>query len=135
VARLTLANVANGHPDAEEGVAYTEAYPPKTILSMLRRRNPAIIERLQLQHVRRGVYAGNYKLTTVGESVEGLYAVDSDPAERCDVACEYPELVAELQHKIDKFVAEAKRQRADGDTSGEINAELEEHLRALGYMD
>jgi len=54
-----LANVANGHPDAEEGVAYTEAYPPKTILSM----------------------------------------------------------------------------RADGDTSGEINAELKEHLRALGYMD
>lgn len=128
-----LANVANGHPDAEEGVAYTEAYPPKTILSMLHRRNPAIIE--QLQHVRRGVYAGNYKLTTVGERVEALYAVDSDPAERCDVACDYPELVAELRHKIDKFLAEAEHQHADGDTSGEINAELKEHLRALGYMD
>lgn len=135
VARLTLANVANGHPDAEEGVAYIEAYPPKTILSMLHRRNPAIIERLQLQQVRRGVYAGNYKLTTVGERVEALYAVDSDPTERCDVACDYPELVSEMQHQIDKFFAKAERQRADGDTSGEVGAELKEHLRALGYMD
>jgi len=135
VARLTLANATDGHPDAEEGVAYTEAYPPKTILSMLHRRNPAIIERLQLGQVRRGVYNGNYKLTTVGERVEGLYAIDSDPTERCDVACDYPELVAELQHKIDEFIAEAERQRADGGTSGEINPELKEHLRALGYMD
>lgn len=107
VARLTLANVANGHPDAEEGVAYTEAYSPKTILSMLRRRNPAIIERLQLQHVRRGVYAGNYKLTTVGEGVEALYNIDRDPTEACDLSAEYPALVAELQGKIKAFVDKA----------------------------
>lgn len=100
---------------------------------MLRRRNTAIIERLG--QVRRGVYAGNYKLTTVGERVEALYNIDRDPTEACDLSAEYPALVAKLQGKIKAFVDKAERHSREGGMSGDLSREMEEHLRALGYID
>jgi len=141
VARLNLANATNGHRDVEDDIAFAEAFPPETFLGLLRHRNPAIIERLRLRHVRRGIYENNHKLTVVGAGestrIEGLYNVMSDPSETFNITDEHPALAVDLQRKLSAFVTEAEQRRADNTnlTSTEVSAEVIENLRALGYLE
>jgi arylsulfatase A-like enzyme len=139
-ARLTLANTTNGRRDTEEDIAFAEAFPPETFLGLLRHRNPAIIERLRLRHVRRGIYDNDHKLTVVGAGssthIEGLYNVMSDPTETFNMTDDYPSLAQELKRKLSAFVSDAEHQRAEsGATNGEVSPEIVEHLRDLGYLE
>jgi len=134
-AQLTLANTLDGRPDIEEGVAYAEAFPAEPILNILRRRKPTLVDRLQLDQVRRAVHDGPYKLITVGDSVEGLYDFTTDPAEIHDLSSTNPELTANLQSKLRAFVDTAESLRVDGANRSDIGPEAVKHLRALGYLD
>ncbi len=134
-APLTLASSCNGQPDPERGVAFAEAFPPRTFLNVLAHHNPALIERLALTRVRRGVYDGAHKLITSGAQVDGLFDVQRDPAEVQDVAGANPDLVASLRRKIDYFVAESESRRAAVGRNGTVDADVMDNLRALGYIE
>lgn len=87
---LSLASLMNG-ADVEGNRAFAEAFPPLTLLRVLQDRRPQQTERLRLADVRRGIYDGDYKLTTVGETIEQLYHLASDPGETRDARQEAPE--------------------------------------------
>ncbi len=135
VRRLTLAQAPNGQPDSEGGMAYAEAFPPQTFLGFIRQRRPALLDRLRLSQVRRGVYAGSHKLALVGAQVEGLYDVAADPAETADLAAQDSARAATLQQQAAAFVADAEARRAGAGLTADADESVLDHLRALGYVE
>jgi uncharacterized sulfatase len=135
VAALTLRWAVEQTQDTENGVAFAEAFPPHTFLNFIEHRNPALIQRLQLNHVRRSVYDGSLKLTTVGEQVEGLFDVANDPAETLSIAHEQTAQAIELQQKLAGFVQQAEQYRADSVVFEDTNPTVIESLRDLGYIE
>jgi arylsulfatase A-like enzyme len=132
---LSLISALNGRPDTERGIAFAEAFPPMNLVSVIERRNPALLETLHLMKVRRGVYDGDHKLALVGDKVESLFDVAADPAEERDLATNNPAVVASLQQKMKHFVAEAQSQRLGNVDNGEVSDEVIDNLRALGYFE
>lgn len=133
VAGLSLARSLNCRPDPEGGRAFSEAFPPLTFLNVLRHRSPAMIERLHLTQVRRGLYEGDHKLAMVGEQVEGLFDVGQDPTEEQNMAGSKPELVHSLRGSLDHFVAATTP--AGDPRSLHLSPAMIENMRALGYME
>jgi arylsulfatase A-like enzyme len=134
-ADLTLARSVNGRPDPEGNIAYAEAFPPQTFLAVMRHRNPALIDELRLRHIRRGVYSGGRKLTTVGNDIDGLFDVVDDPTEVNSLAEAHPDEAAALLDQINAFSREVGRGRVGDGGFGEVDAEVVDHLRALGYIE
>lgn len=133
---LSLVRATNCRPDTEGGLVFAEAFPPQTFLGVMRHRNPALIDRLSLTQVRRGVYDGIHKLTVVGGNVEGLFDVAADPFEVRDVSHAHSGLVGELQTKIAAFVETAESARAGGALhEGRVDDDVVDDLRALGYLE
>jgi len=126
------------HTGAEDDLAFSEAFPPQTFLSVLRYRAPALIDALKLTLVRRAALRGRLKLTTLGDTPEALYDVASDPTEAHDLRARYPADVAEMTALIAAFVRDAEGQRADVAALAEraaLTPEMMDNLRALGYID
>lgn len=136
VAGLTLSQAAGGS-DIENGVALAEAFPPLTFVNVVQHRSPALVERLRLNGVRRGIYAGAHKLALVGEQVEGLFDIAADPGETRNLAAEQPERAAELTRHLMALVAQAEARRAEADpfVAPQADAATLDHLRALGYIE
>ncbi len=135
VAGLSLARALNGRPDTERGVAFSEAFPPSTFLSVLEHRNPPVIERLRLRLVRRGVYEGTHKLTMAHNQIEALYDTEHDPTETRNLAPAKPDLALHLQAKIAQFVQTSELQRPGANGFGEMDESVVDNLRALGYIE
>ncbi|MBZ0284439.1 MAG: sulfatase-like hydrolase/transferase [Anaerolineae bacterium] len=136
VAGLTLAHIPAGS-DLESGVALTEAFPPLTFLNVIQHRNPALIERLKLRNVRRGIYDGAHKLAMVDDRVEGLFNVADDPLEMRDLAATEAAWVAALSRRLSGLVTQAESRRVETAEfeGGTRDAAVLEHLRALGYIE
>ncbi len=136
IAGLTLANISTGS-DLEGGIALTEAFPPLTFLNVIQHRDPALIERLKLRNVRRGIYDGEHKLVLVDDRVEGLFNVTDDPLEIHNRAVAESERVAALSRKLNGLVLQAESRRVESAVfeGGARDAALLEHLRALGYIE
>lgn len=132
---LSLARATNGARDTEGGIVFAEAFPPATFLNVIEHRNPALIERLSLRQVRRGVYDGVNKLAVVADRVEGLFNVAHDPAEIRDVSGENPALVRDLHGKLSAFVRTTTAQQADSGGFHDVDESVLDNLRALGYLD
>jgi arylsulfatase A-like enzyme len=132
---LSLISSLNGRPDTEQGIAYAEAFPPLNLVNVIERRSPAMLENLHLTKVRRGVYDGNHKLAIVGDKVESLFDVASDPTEKHDLASDHPTLVDALQQKMKHFVLDAQSQRLGTVDNGEVSDDVLDNLRALGYFE
>jgi len=62
-----------------------------------------------------------------------LFDVVSDPEERVNMAAARPELVAAMSRRLDKLLGSGRETPAAGPNI-ELDAETEEHLRALGYL-
>jgi uncharacterized sulfatase len=137
ISELSLVRATNGRPDPERGVAFAEAFPPTTFLSVLEHRSPALIDRLRLRLVRRGVYDGVHKLTMVHDQVEGLFDTAADPTEDQDVAAQHPQLTQRLQARLTQFVqTHLSPNGAAGDfAEAEMDPALIDNLRALGYIE
>ena len=133
VAGLSLLNTLSSSPDAEAGVAFSEAFPPATFLNVLQHRSPALIERLRLRQVRRAVYEGDHKLLMAENGIEALFDVAADPAETRNLAAEQRAQAAALERKIGAFM-QAVGQPANPHTA-EADAQIVEQLRALGYVE
>ena len=63
---MSLARALNG-TDPEDGVVFTEAYTPDTLIALMENEDPAAIDRFRCRSMRRAVYQGDYKLITVGD--------------------------------------------------------------------
>ncbi|NWG18380.1 MAG: sulfatase-like hydrolase/transferase [Chloroflexi bacterium] len=133
VAALTLANATNGQPDIEGGLAFAEAFPPRTFLNFIQHRSPALIERMRLSLVRRGIYDGAYKLAAVGGQIEALYDVAADPAENTNLAETRADLAAGLLDKLAAFAAD--HPRPDAAPLNDLDDSALDHLRGLGYVE
>lgn len=129
---LSLARATNGATDTEGGIAFSEAFPPATFLSVIEHRQPELIQRLSLHQVRRGVYDGANKLVTVGERSEGLFDVAQDPAETRDVTSQHPEVVQRLQGRLAAFMRSNGEQQA---STFDVDDSVLDNLRALGYIE
>ena len=114
-------------------MAFSEAFPPSTFLNVIQHRSPALVERLRLRQVRRAVYDGDMKLIMRENTVENLFDVASDPAETRDLAAAQPAQRAALERKLNTFV-QTTRQPASYRTP-DMDAQVEEQLRALGYIE
>lgn len=64
-----------------------------------------------------------------------LYDLAEDPGEEHDVSAEYPELAREMAQAALARWSEARGRAQKGARSAEMDAETEEILRALGYVD
>ncbi|MEO1443266.1 MAG: sulfatase-like hydrolase/transferase, partial [Chloroflexota bacterium] len=135
VNQLTLHTSVNGRPDPEGGVVYSEAFPPQTFLNVMKHRAPHMIDTMKLRQVRRGIYDGNLKLTTIGENIDGLFDVSDDPNEVRSIADAQPDITGAMRTRLDSFSAEAVSRRVDGNEFKDVDEEVVEHLRALGYID
>jgi uncharacterized sulfatase len=133
--KLSLRAAAEHGADIESGVAISEAFPPLTFLNVIRHRDPALIPKLHLKGVRRGIYTGQHKLAVVDQRVEGLFDVTSDPTENHNLAMEQKLRVVEMQRKLGALVAEAESRQAESGASGEVDESVVDHLRALGYIE
>ncbi len=133
VAGLSLLNALDGKADAEQGIAFSEAFPPSTFLNVLEHRSPAVVELLRLRQVRRAIYEGDHKLVLAESGVEALFDVADDPAETHDLAADQPAVSAALADQIDAFV-QGISQPLDTRTA-EVDAQIVEQLRALGYVE
>lgn len=133
IASLSLLNLLGSARDVENGIAFSEAFPPSTFLNVLQHRSPALIDRLRLRQVRRAVYAGNRKLVMSEKQVEALFDVAADPAELSDLAAGQPGEAAALKAKVDTFV-QSVGQPANPYTA-EADEKIVEQLRALGYVE
>ena len=135
VENLSLIRATNGRPDAEGGIAFSEAVPPKTFLHVLEHRSPYHIDELRLTHTRRGIYEGDHKLALVGDTIEGLFDVRSDPSEAHDITSDQHALADALQAKVSEFVTETTSQRADQMHKGQVSDDVVDNLRQLGYFE
>ncbi len=135
VTGLSLARALDDTGDKEGGIAFSEAFPPRTFISLIENRHPAMMDKFQLTHVRRGVVAGDHKLVQVGDHAEGLFDMTADPQELTNIADQQADMVDDLQAKIDAFIHTAEHFRADGVAYGTVSPEVEENLRALGYIE
>lgn len=134
-AALTLHRATNGRPDTEDGIAYAEAIPPQTFLHVLEHRAPHHIDELKLTSTRRGIYADNHKLAMVGNQVEGLFDITSDPAEHHNIAQDNHERTQSLQTKLSAFVEQTAQQTQHHLPDGEVSADVADNLRQLGYFE
>ena len=129
MAGLTLARAAEGCDS--DGPVFSEAWPPETLLALLRRRNPELLRRRRLDEVRRAMHSGRHKLLLCGDDVEALYDLQDDPREQRDLALQRPQLAASLRRQMLTALPAAQTRAAAGD----IDAGVAGTLRALGYIE
>jgi len=132
-ADLSLLPLLEGDPDAENGVAFSEAFAPNIFLRVIEHQAPTLINHLNLRETRRAVYQGDYKLILRENALEGLYNIAHDPAETQDIAVDHADRVATMRGQIETLVRRAAQPNAE--KIAPVDEEVVEHLRALGYIE
>ena len=77
------------------------------------------------------VTSQSYRLV-VGDGEKRLYDVRADPEERNDVASSHPDLVAELERRLQEFLDRAPGEALER-TEDPLDEETLRGLKALGY--
>jgi uncharacterized sulfatase len=135
--RLNLARTIDG-PDPEDGIVFTEAYTPETLLTLMKGEKRHIIELFRCNQMRRAAYRENYKLITVGGQPDELFDVISDPDELHNLIDREPGLTTELNRLLTDFVLAADMRRPANREAARMaldNETIAERLRGLGYIE
>lgn len=135
VAALSLARALTRQDDKEQGIAFSEAVPPLTLLNVIQNKSPEIVLKRHLTETRRGVYVGDHKLAMVGNRVEHLFDVAHDPQEIDDIAALHPDVVGALEKMVGEFVQRTAATQDDATSQSTISDDVMDNLRALGYVD
>ncbi len=142
---LTLANTVAGR-DPEQGVAYSEVYPPLTFVKAIEKRQPELLAARRCLAVRRSVVQQNgaadgpsapHKLIQVDEKLDELFNLADDPLESVNLLAERPFITETMQKELVRVgtaVAQQKNQAAAG-SQIDIDENMTRRLRALGYID
>ena len=80
----------------------------------------------------RAIRTSEYKLIRGSDGSRELYHLTSDPAETRDVTDEYPDVVADLEGRLDAWLEGFEH--AEAEDSVELGAERRERLEQLGYL-
>jgi arylsulfatase A-like enzyme len=136
---LSLAQSRKSDPD--QGTVFVESIPSQQAISMIRKREPHLINVYNCDQNRSAVCSERYKLIQTGNERPQLYDVLSDPYENLDLHDILPEQVELLQQRLDGFVqqssaatAACKVQYADG-KGGFDDPKVQRRLRDLGYLE
>jgi arylsulfatase A-like enzyme len=137
VQRRSLARVLDGS-DPEAGIAFTEAYTPKTLIALMEHTDRRAIETYRCRLSRQAVCRGDHKLIAVGGEPDELFDVVDDPGELKDLITEKPELALELNKLLKELVAKAETRRVANRKATRLRLEenlvIAERLRRLGYI-
>ena len=142
VETLSLNHALNGS-DPEQGLVFSEAFPPQTMLALMETRTPDAIDTFRCRSVRRAMYASslieNQKLVTVDEKPEELFDVVVDPAEVDNLITTYPDNTSMLSALLTASVDKARLRRSENTRAAPHlefqDKDLVERLRGLGYLD
>jgi len=89
-----------------------------------------------LQNVRRALYQDQHKLAVVGQQVEGLFDIATDPTEVQSVATTQAPTLSAMQRMLIAQVNKAESQRLETTPmTSEVDESVVDHLRALGYIE
>ena len=142
---LTLANTVAGR-DPEQGVAYSEVYPPLTFVKAIEKRQPELLEAYRCLAVRRAVVQqmgeaedelAAHKLIQVDEKLDELFDLANDPLESVNVLAKRPSIATPLQKELKRWETAVSHQKNQVDAGSQIEMDenITRRLRALGYMD
>ncbi|MBN1581236.1 MAG: sulfatase [Anaerolineae bacterium] len=133
----SLARLVDGE-DCDQGIVYTEAYTPDTLIALMENDDPAAIDTYRCRSMRRAVYRDQYKLITVGDEPDELFDLIQDPGELVNLAAGEPAAVSELNGMLDAFREAMELRRPANWEAARLRLEddkkLEERLRGLGYL-
>ena len=108
------------------------------LVSVIRRRDPDILEPYQCLSLWQAAYKNSDKLITIDGKPDKLYKLDNDPAEQQNLIAASND-VDDISSRMSDFLKlqseYAHAVNLAGSYSPEEEAEIREHLRALGYMD
>jgi arylsulfatase A-like enzyme len=77
---------------------------------------------------------GRHKYVAVADGTESLFDLDADPQERSDIAERQPEQVSTMRGHAEEWRQRRARKGRVAEARSE-DAEIEEHLRMLGYVE
>jgi uncharacterized sulfatase len=140
--RLDLRHTVNG-ADPEQRTAYCEVYPPLNFVRAIEQRQPHLLEPFRCLSQRRAIVQAaaetTYKLIDVDHEADELFDLTEDPLELNDIRDQEPLLTDVLQDRLSKMTANALRQRdrqaGQSVVDLEHDAQLQQRLRGLGYLD
>jgi arylsulfatase A-like enzyme len=129
VEQLSLAQTLGDDP--ENGIVYTEAYTPDTLIALMENQDSTAIETFRCREMRRAVYQDGHKLIDVGGKPDELFDVIADPDELENLIADQPQVTSGLQELLVQFQeqAHAARLRLEEDK------EIARRLRGLGYIE
>lgn len=138
----TLLHTVNGR-DPENATAYSEIYPPLNFVRAIESRWPHLLEQANCLSLRRAIVKTSddaaLKLITMDDAPNELFNLDADPLELESKIQERPLTVATLAQELTRTVNNLERQRdslaAGGAIDTEMDAQLMQQLRGLGYLD
>jgi uncharacterized sulfatase len=138
ISGLSLATAASGS-DPEEGIVFSEAFTPDTLIVLMQNADPEAIDLYRCRSMRRAVYRGTHKLITVGDQPDELFDVVRDPGELANLIDQERPLSEELDGLLQSFVSEAQERVPEAWRAARLqlkdDEELTERLRGLGYLN
>ena len=139
VQQLSLAQTVHGN-DPEQGTVFVEAYPPSSIVTILKKHAPQSIDKFHCTINRWAAYQNQYKLVRIDGVRDELYDLAASPTEEENIITQRPEQTQKLTAKLKTFVAQSLARQPDSWQSNQsLNLENDENvlkqLRALGYIE
>ncbi len=134
---LSLTNTINGN-DPEHETAFAEVYPSTHFVSALAHRQLELVTRFRCTATRRAIVQNNWKLVTVDNERDELFALAQDPKELDNRIEEQPTETNALGIQIDQFVDLVEVQKGDvtaGDSFDLQDERILQQLRRLGYIE
>ena len=135
--QLSLRSAA-GHKAPRDELVISEAYSPANFVSVIERRDPEVLVPYQCLSLWQAVYKNSDKLITVDREPDKFYALDSDPGEQSNLI-RSSNRGSDLFQQLSDFLTSQREYAhaahfADSYSEDE-EAEIREHLRALGYTE
>ncbi len=134
---LSLTNTIDGK-DPEHETVFAEIYPPLNFVSALEHRQPELLERFRCTATRRAIVQKDWKLVTVDDSADELFALAQDPKELDNRIEQHPTETQALNIQLDQFTQMVETQKEDvtaGDTFDLQDERILQQLRGLGYIE
>lgn len=137
VSDLNLIDTIYGR-DAEQGMAYSEIYPPLNLITAVRRRQPHLVAPYAIEATRRSLVHGQWKLIYQDERPAELFNLQQDPLELDNqLSLSRPEQLTALCHQLDRHFQQAQRPNLPSGQTLDLASDetLLRQLRALGYLE
>lgn len=135
---LSLVDVAQGR-DVEQGIAFSEVYPPLNFVKAMEDRQPDLVTRFRCDKLRRAIVQDGTKLIQVDDQPDELFNFKEDQLEENSLLQEERALSQRLNQELNRMIGTLETQRenllAGIPLELEQDPQLLQHLRGLGYIE